>query len=225
MKKNTLAWFVSAAAAIALSGVGMAACSSSSATGNPIGGGGDSGNGGDGSSKDGSTGSDGGGGTDGGGSKDSGGCTGSAPFIPEAGAPNYCFGAHSIGEPDSGNGCTGATPSCCDIRGADGGFSNSCVAQNAAACVGAGADGTGFFECADNTGCPGAQKCCVSKYSDWDGAVFDNSCGKFFGGGGTHCAADCSDSAEVCSSNADCTGGTTCQASKVANKNYGLCLP
>ncbi|HEX7667109.1 MAG TPA: hypothetical protein VF407_21410, partial [Polyangiaceae bacterium] len=181
MKKNTFAWFVTAGAAIAFSGMGMAACSSSSdATGNPSNtGGSDSGAGKDGSiTGDGGGGSDSGKtGTDGGGpNKDGGTCSGSAPFIPEAGTANYCFGARS--PEDAGNGCSGTTPSCCDVREADGGFANSCVAQGS--CVGVGTDGTGEFQCQDNGACSGGMKCCISKYDDWDGAVFDNTCGKFY---------------------------------------------
>lgn len=223
MTKNTLAWFVTAGAAIALSGMGMAACSSSSATGNPsntTGDGGDNNTTDGGNKGDGSAPGDAGSGGDSGGKGDAGKCTGSTPFIPEAGTPNYCFGARS--PEDAGNGCSGTTPSCCDVKGADGGFANNCVAQGS--CVGVGTDGTGEFQCQDNSAC-GGQKCCIARYSDWDGGVFTNTCGKFYGGGGTKCQANCDDTTQVCSSNADCPTGQTCTASKVASKNLGVCLP
>ncbi|MGH7281406.1 MAG: hypothetical protein ACRELY_07790 [Polyangiaceae bacterium] len=223
MKKNTLAWFVVAGASIALSGMGMAACSSSSAT--PVGGGGnDASTGGDGSGgKDGSTSGDGGGGGDSGGG-DSGTC-GSTPTLhkttddaghsdifcsPATGSPTYC-------EVEAGtlNHC------CIDTSGT--GFPDGQCSSGACTYT-KGLD----IQCLDDQGCGGGQHCCGIGHP-----YLNSTCSyeKIYGFTGTTCAADCAANAagidaggfQACSStDTTCTSGTCTPAKEYIQ--LGVCV-
>lgn len=183
MKKNTLAWFVIAGAGIAFSGLGMAACSSSSATGTPTETGGDASSGGDSTTKsDGST-----GGGDGGTTTDSGsdsGTCGSTPTLhkdtddgghedifcsPATGSATYC-------EIEAGtlNHC------CIDTSGT--GFPNGqCTTGD---CPSGNLD----IQCNDDSSCATGEHCCGLGHP-----YVNATCGyaKIFGFTGTKCAASC----------------------------------
>lgn len=212
MKKNTLAWFVVAGASIALSGMGMAACSSSSAS--SVGGGGtDASTGSDGSGgRDGSAGGDGSTGTDSGGG-DSGTC-GKAPTLhpdlddaghsdifcsPSTGSPAYC----EI-EAGTNNHC------CIDTSGS--GFPNGQCTTGACTFT-QGLD----IQCLDDQGCSTGLHCCGIGHP-----YLNSTCSyeKIFGFEGTKCAADCTANAV----GADAGGFQACSATDTTCLT-GTCTP
>jgi hypothetical protein len=183
MKKNTLAWFVIAGAGIAFSGLGMAACSSSSATGNPS----DDSSGGDGGGGDATNQTDGNNGGDSAVNTDSGsdsGTCGSTPTLhkdtDDAGREDiYCSpatGSASYCEIEAGtlNHC------CIDTSGT--GF------PNGACTTGACPAGNLDIQCNDDSSCAAGLHCCGLGHP-----YVNATCGyaKIYGFTGTQCAASC----------------------------------
>ena len=222
MKKNTLAWFVIAGAGIAFSGLGMAACSSSSggvpSSGDDSSGGGDSGT--DSTTKsDGSSGGDGSVGTDAGADSS----CGSTPTLhgttddagrsdifcsPATGSPTYCQIE------------AGAMNHCCIDTSGTGFPDGQCVT---------GACGTGDLDlqCLDDKGCADGDKC----YGIGNAYVL-KACNyqKVFGFKGTQCAAnpgvvDATDAGhfELCSNSQGCSNAAaTCIPTK-EYVQFGVC--
>jgi hypothetical protein len=224
MKKNTLAWFVIAGAGIAFSGLGMAACSSSS-TGNPSTGDTDSGSNADGTTKsDGSTGSD--GGTD---DSGTGGDCGRAPTLHVT-DPGDIF----CGYLDDGGSFDCLTGNECCLGGSigSGNFDPEQCAAWGTACTNP-ADGGVPIECTQSADCtangkPGA--CCLQGAT---APAVVAGCGysKSTRGNAIVCeesdaaAPACSGAGElqVCSADTDCPSGKTCVASKWKLYNLGFC--
>lgn len=223
MKKNTLAWFVIAGAGIAFSGLGMAACSSSSATGNPSTGDDSSSNdsGADSTTKsDGSTGTDGSTDTDAGADAS----CGSAPTLHgstnDAGMSDiFCETAASVV-----NYCqieAGTANTCCIDTSGTGYPDGEC--NTAAACPSTSID----LGCIDDKGCATGEKC-----FGLGTAYVLKACGyqKVFGFKGTQCAAnsgtiDATDAGhfELCSSSSGCSNGAaTCVPTK-EYVQFGVC--
>jgi hypothetical protein len=223
MKKNTLAWFVIAGAGIAFSGFGMAACSSSSATGTP--GGDDSSSndaGGDSTTNTGDSGP----GTDSGGNTDAGAdaSCGTAPTLHtstnDAGLSDiFCETASSVI-----NYCqieAGTANTCCINTSGTGFPDGECT--TAAACPSTSID----LGCLDDKGCAAGEKC----YGIGNAYVL-KACGyqKVFGFKGTQCAAnpgvvDATDAGhfELCSSSAGCSNAAaTCVPTK-EYVQFGTC--
>ena len=220
MKKNTLAWFVVAGASIALSGMGMAACSSSSAS--SVSGGNDASTGGDGSKSDGGGGTDSGGGTDGG--SDSGTC-GKPPTLhkttddagysdifcsPSTGSPTYCEV-----EAGTNNHC------CIDTSGS--GFPNGqCTTGDCTFTQGLD------IQCLDDQSCSAGLHCCGIGHP-----YLNSTCTyeKIYGFQGTKCAADCAANADgidaggfqACSqTDTSCVSGTCTPAKEYIQ--LGVCV-
>ncbi len=226
MKKNTLAWFVTAGAAIALSGMGMAACSSSSSTGNPSN---PTGDGGDtttdgGGKTDGSVVGDAGGGGDSGGKTDGGNGCGSIPTLHsstnDAGQSDiFCQPAATGGSAAYCIVDAGTANHCCIDTGGTG-FPDG-VCSDPGACKnftgGQGLD----IQCSNDQSCGAGLHCCgignpyISKTCDY---------AKVFGFEGTKCAADCTTvkatatdagSFNACDkSDKTCPTGTVCTPAK-----------
>lgn len=222
MKKNTLAWFVIAGAGIAFSGLGMAACSSSSATGTPSGDDSSSNDSGaDSTTKsDSSTGNDGSTDTDAGADSS----CGSAPKLHtttnDAGLSDiFCESAASVVSYCQIE--AGTANTCCINTSGTGYPDGECT--TAAACPSTSID----LGCLDDKGCSTGTKCC-----GLGGAYNYKACDyeKVYGFKGTQCAADCAaldtlDAGhfELCSSSQGCSNsGATCIPTK-EYVQFGVC--
>jgi len=115
----------------------------------------------------------------------------------------YCYGTLL---------CATSSPSmkvCCDNR-ADGGFSDTCVA-NANACPGGKT-----FACGQAADCPASQVCCGDIGTSSSGKKFFND---------TVCAASCGSSqTQLCVTAAECKSGTTCVGQSITGRDVGLCM-
>lgn len=223
MKRNSLAWILLGGGAFAFGALELAACSDSSGTGTPTGGGSDAT-----MSKDGTGSGEGGGNGDGGGTKNDGGTT-----VTDAGAD--CGKAPSLHPrplADGGDGgkimdflcpfsapsgqpwdyCSSGTQHCCIP------FSGQSSCQ--ATCpVDAGRD----FQCLDTIDCTGGGVCCGI------GQVLkDDACGTYYGKSfkGSKCATSCdtnNNEFKICQSDDDCTGGQTCTPMSAVGAQFGFC--
>ena len=218
MKKNTLAWVVIAGVGIAFSGMGMAACSSSSTTGEPSTGT-DASGGGDGQQQ-----SD-GGNNDGGNPSDSG--TGSEcgtiPTLHKTVAPDgggediFCF--------TTGLYCATGTQACCIPEfGASG---NPACTDAGTACPTQNLN----IQCDDDTACTGGKKCCAQGTPGLTTTAGCTEYEKIYGFTGTVCADSCAGlgedggtGTEVCSETTGCSDSSkTCTPAK-EYVQIGLCL-
>jgi hypothetical protein len=220
MKKNTLAWFVVAGASIAISGLGMAACSSSSATGTP----GDDSTGNDSGNDSTTNNNDSGPGNDGG-TTDAGADSscGSVPTLHtttnDAGMSDiFCESSASVEAycvPDAST-----LNHCCINTGATPYPDGECTTG---ACTADYLD----IQCNDDKGCAAGTVCCGLGSPYLYGA-----CGyeKVYGFKGTQCAASCAaldttDAGhfELCSKTQGCSNASaTCTPSKEYIQ-FGVC--
>lgn len=102
---------------------------------------------------------------------------------------------------------------CCDAAGADGGFSDTCVA-NANACAGTGSR---TYACGQAADCTTGQVCC--------GTTKTSSSGKLELTG-TNCAASCATGqTQLCVTAGECsTSGATCAGQDASGRDVGLCM-
>ena len=116
----------------------------------------------------------------------------------------------------TGPACTtpGAASVCCDSKGADGGFTDSCVAS-AAVCTNSDPMAK-TFECGQAADCGGSKVCC--------GNITTLSSGKK-SFSSTVCAASCtSTQTQLCVTAAECTAsGAKCVGQSITGRAVGLC--
>jgi hypothetical protein len=229
MKISTMALFLGGALVCGVGGIGLAACSSDSNTGNPTGG--DSGG-----NHDGTTGSEGGGGDGGaidsggneGGGDSAGGCThGNPPSLHVSdGGPTSLFCGFKAN--DAGTlYCDPHTQNCC-VGGSMGtGFADPTCNTKGVACV----NGTmpKEIDCEDSNDCPVVGSICC-----YTGPVptLDPTCNYYRATSGisTHCVdpdagtACASGEQQICSSNAECPSGKTCTPFKTIYFGLGFCM-
>ncbi len=217
MKKSHLAWLLGGALLVGSGGL-MIACSSSDNTGNPsTGGGTDSGTGG----HDGSTsGSDSGtGGQDSGGSSDAG--TGSECGTTPALHPSDAGSIYCPFGPDGGA-ITCQNEACC-ISGKVGSAFPPSTCAMAGQCNFQADAGNTEIDCEQSADCPSGQVCCGGGPAPQQ----VQGCGYYQEKGMQYakCAASCQAAEwQICSSNADCTGGKTCTPTKIKGAGIGFCM-
>ena len=228
MKNSQLAWLLGGALVLSSGGLGVAACSSSSGSGNPSGGN-DSGTGSDGTGggNDTGTGNDtGNGGNDTGpvGDGGPGNDCGSTPSLhPGDGGSIYC----PFGPDGSALHCAAATQECC-IGGKIGTnqFAESNCETWGTACTNP-ADGGRQLECGEALDCTGnnhGTTCCAT------GALpaIKAGCGYYAESpglkGSTCSAAACAAGQfQMCATDAECGAGKTCTPFKTLGMQLGFC--
>lgn len=161
-----------------------------------------------------------------------------SPFPPDAGpdaAPNFfCpFGDGGTGSTTDKRYC-GGEQTCCSGQGGGGAFDTTfCTAAKADMC-GSGNNGARVrWECGSSETCGGGQKCCIPGTDAGPPAVDTEKVGgktcppeyqRGFYIGGTICRNDCaSGELQVCTKDADCTGGKKCVAFTTNNRDLGYC--
>lgn len=107
--------------------------------------------------------------------------------------------------------CSGATPVCCDAS-ADGGFTDTCVANLAACAAPAHA-----FVCEETADCMGGQVCCTHVGMSSRGTPFIDA---------TTCAASCTGATtqQLCKADSGCPSGMHCMAQRISGRNIGICM-
>lgn len=229
MKNNQLAWLLGGAVVLSSAGLGLAACSSDSGSGNPTntdGGGGNDGSAGNdtGTGTDtGTGGNDTGTGGDTGGGGD-GGCT--SPKLPTLhpsdGGAKSLFCGYPAGDAGAIS-CDPATQVCC-LGGKQGAtFADPVCNTKGTACT----NGTApkEFDCGDPNDCATGSVCCLQGPAP----ALDPVCGYYKAKGtlgskcetGATCAAG---ETKICESNAECATGQTCTAFKSLVLQFGFCL-
>lgn len=114
----------------------------------------------------------------------------------------------------SGPLCSSPTQVCCDSKGADGGFSDTCVAS-AADCLATDPQAK-TFACGQAADCGSGMVCCGSFGTSKTGKKFFES---------TVCAASCASSeTQLCVTTSECkASGTSCVGQDITGRNVGLC--
>jgi hypothetical protein len=106
-----------------------------------------------------------------------------------------------------------ANPVCCDAPGADGGFSDTCVASSAA-CKAMSSKATPY-ECGQAADCGAGMVCCGDIGKSMSGKSFFNS---------TTCAASCTGTeTQLCVTATECKTGTMCVGAAIVGRDVGLC--